>query len=252
MHSVMRISLALLIALACSVSVSAKPPVAAATENDAGRFTFFVPNAPESTVDGKDRFRLTINRWSTDAERDRVLAIVQERGMANLLDAFRETSAVGYLRWPGGLEYSVRYAYRAERPDGGADVILVLDRPAWVWWTGAADAKTSQAPATSTQPGTTPTSGSQASTAQASATQASSAQASSPQASSSQSSGAQGSSAQASSAPFGIVQLRVNKDGQGEGRVSQTNVATDKRLGVHAPDYAKLPVLMSDVRAERG
>ena len=135
MRSTIRFTLALVAALVCSVTVLA-------VEEGAERFTFVVPNAPESTVDG-DRFTLTLNRWSTDAERDRMLEVAEQRGTADVLDAFRETGAIGYVRWPGGLEYAVRYAHRVERPDGGADVALVVERPLWVWWdapakTGAA------------------------------------------------------------------------------------------------------------------
>ena len=35
------------------------------------RFTFARPPAPESTVDPKDRMSVDIDRWSTDADRDR-------------------------------------------------------------------------------------------------------------------------------------------------------------------------------------
>lgn len=164
----------------------------------AERFTFAVPNAPESTVDGKGRLTLTLNRWSTDAERDAVVKIVQDRGAESLLDAFRETGAIGYLRWPGGLEYAVRYAHRASRPDGGSDVVLVVDRPLWVWWPAGAEA------------GVKPTEG-----------------------------------------RFGIVHVRFDKSGRGEGRVASGNeFATDKQLGVLMTQYESKPVLLTDVRRE--
>lgn len=100
----------------------------------ADRFTFVRPPAPESTVDPKDRLSLDIERWSTDAERDRMVAAIAQNGLEKLLDAFRETPDVGRLRWPGGLQYNVRYAHRIARPDGGSDIVLVVDRPLWLWW----------------------------------------------------------------------------------------------------------------------
>ena len=116
MPSIIRFSLVLLMALACTTPV-------AASDEAVERFTFAVPNAPESAVDD-GRFTLTIDRWSTDAERTRMLEVIKERGNASLLEAFRETGAIGYLRWPGGLEYSVRYAQRVERPDWKKSVLV--------------------------------------------------------------------------------------------------------------------------------
>lgn len=190
MRSTIRLAFAFLVALACSVSVLA-------VEEAAERFTFVVPDAPESTVD-TDRLTLTLNRWSTDAERERMLEIAEQRGTANLLEAFRETGAIGYLRWPGGLEYSVRYAHRVERSDGGADVALVVERPLWVWWDAAAKAGAAD-----------------------------------------------------SESRFTVVQLRLNANGQGEGRIAAgTHIASDKRLGVLVPDYESRPVMLKDVRRD--
>ena len=191
MPSMNRLALALLAALACSL------PVPAMGEEPVERFTFTVPNAPDSTVDG-DRFTLTLHRWSTDAERDRLLKVAEEQGTPNVLDAFRETAAVGYLRWPGGLEYAVRYAHRGERPDRGADVVLVVDRPLWVWWD--APVKTGAAAGTD--------------------------------------------------ARFTVVQLRLNADGKGEGRIATgTTIASDKQHGVTVQDYESRPAMLTDVQA---
>ncbi len=192
MRSKIGFSLALVTALVCATGVRA-------AQDAAARFTFTIPNAPESTVDGKGRFTLTLNRWSTEGERDEMLRIARERGTANLLDAFRQTAAVGYLRWPGGLEYSVRYARRVERPDKGADVVLLVERPLWVWWDTAAKVPS---PAEDR---------------------------------------------------FSVVQVRLNADGSGEGRVAPAaSIKTDTQLGVLVADYASRPVLLNDVRREDG
>jgi len=53
---------------------------------------------------------------------------------ARLLDAFRDIGGIGYLQWPGGVEHTIRYARRATRADGGADITLVAERPLWIWW----------------------------------------------------------------------------------------------------------------------
>jgi hypothetical protein len=103
------------------------------------RFTFARPSAPESTVDPKDgRLRIDIDRWSTAAERDRLVATINENGPDRLLDTFRDVPRVGTLYWPGGLEYTIEYAWRTQRPDGATDVVLVVNRPLWMWWDASA------------------------------------------------------------------------------------------------------------------
>ena len=103
----------------------------------ADRFTFARPPAPPSTVDHVDksgRMALDLQRWSSDAERDRVVAAVKADGVDKVLSALRDTPRVGTLSWPGGTEYTVYYARQAKRSDGGTDVVLLLDRPLWLWW----------------------------------------------------------------------------------------------------------------------
>jgi hypothetical protein len=127
MRPIISISLALSMVLASVVPTLANTAPAA-------RFTFARPAAPDSTVDPKDRLTVVIDRWSSDTERDRMLGVIAESGDAKLLDAFWDVARVGTFYWPGGLEYGVRYARRVARPEGGADVILVVERPLWVWW----------------------------------------------------------------------------------------------------------------------
>jgi hypothetical protein len=127
MRTQISIGLALLMVLGVVVQLRANPI--------AERFTFARPPAPESTVDPKSgRMGLDLNRWSTAAERDLVAATIRENGPEPLLDAFRDTGRIGTLYWPGGLDYAVRYAWRSPRADGDTDVVLVVDRPLWLWW----------------------------------------------------------------------------------------------------------------------
>jgi hypothetical protein len=57
---------------------------------------------------------------------------------SQLLSALPYVGAAGYLQWPGGLEHTVRYARHTARPDGGADIVLVVERPLWLWWDATA------------------------------------------------------------------------------------------------------------------
>ena len=104
---------ALLIALAILPCAAPLTPAVHAQGTDiAGRFTFVAPKAPKSLVDG-DRLLLSLNRWSTDAERDNVFRGVTEHGANTVLDALREVGNIGYLRWPGGT--GVRRSLRTPR-----------------------------------------------------------------------------------------------------------------------------------------
>jgi hypothetical protein len=109
--------------------------LASFAEPAAERFTFARPPAPESTIDPKDnRLPIVVDHWATDAERDRVVKALADNGEASLLTAVRDLPRGGTIHWPGGLEYTIHYARRQARPDGGADVVLVVDRPLWIWW----------------------------------------------------------------------------------------------------------------------
>jgi hypothetical protein len=187
MRTTTTIGLALLLVLGAPVSIAAQP---AGVE----RFSFARPPAPESTVDPKGRLAVDLNRWSTSAERDRLMKAIAENGAETLLDAFREVGRIGTVSWPGGIEYAVRYAWRSQRPDG-SDLVFVVDRPLWVWWDG-------KAPSTPY--------------------------------------------------PFTVIQMRLGKNGSGEGRVSLgVPVAGDTTLGIALSDFGRAPSLLADVRHDR-
>ena len=47
---------------------------------------------------------IIINRWSTDAERDRLMSVMLERGPDTLLDTLQDLPRVGYFRTPDSLQ----------------------------------------------------------------------------------------------------------------------------------------------------
>lgn len=121
------------IALLClAVVFACTAALQAATTEAVERLTFTAAKAPEDALNKDGRLQLVIRRWSTDDERMLMTKAAAEP--AKLLEPFRNVGGIGYLEWPGGLEYTVRYAHRTERPDGGSDILLVAERPLWVWW----------------------------------------------------------------------------------------------------------------------
>lgn len=158
------------------------------------RFTFKVMNGSQAGASGEGRLELVVNRWSTDAERDRVLSDLREKGPGKLVDAIRKEYAVGYLHWPGHQDYTLRYASRVVRSDGGEDVIVATDWPVRMWW------DLSRRP----------------------------------------------------DAPDPVViQLRLDQDGRGEGKLSTKVVAPQGEKTLVLDDFATLPSILIDVQRER-
>src|SRR5688572_11936102 len=54
---------------------------------------------------------ITINRWSTGAESQRLMTVLKERGADKLLDALQDVKSVGTIRTPGDLAYDLRFAH---------------------------------------------------------------------------------------------------------------------------------------------
>jgi hypothetical protein len=75
---------------------------------------------------------ITIDRWSTAADRKRLLDAMR-KGQDELLKALQETRAVGSIRTPGNLAYDLHYAHQVKGEDGGKRIFLATDRPITAW-----------------------------------------------------------------------------------------------------------------------
>ncbi len=69
-----------------------------------------------------------VNRWSSDADRDRLTTVMFEKGPGKLLDALQEMPRMGYIRRPGSIGWDIRFARHMPAPDGGERIVLVTDR----------------------------------------------------------------------------------------------------------------------------
>jgi len=166
--------------LTAAVTVASSVILSADTERSASQYTFVVANAPKDTFSRDGRLRVRLMRALGEP--------------AKLLSALPYAEVAGYLQWPGGLEYSVRYARQTARPDGSADIVMVVERPLWLWWDPTAKWAADQ--------------------------------------------------------QFTVVQIRINKDGTGEGRIATGGGFTrDNDSGIVISDTTK-PALLTDVRRE--
>jgi hypothetical protein len=115
-------------------AVAAAPIAAQSNIAHPEKFTAFAVNASNMTVRAQTTpVDITINRWSTDADRDRLLGILKAQGQDALLSALQKMPVVGYLNTPGSLRYDLHFARQRPKPDGGRMITLATDRYVGSW-----------------------------------------------------------------------------------------------------------------------
>ena len=120
----------LLTAAVLAAAVILTPPVAGWQGPE--KFTGFAINLNSgpstATVD------FTIERWSSDADRNSLLSILQEekdsyRANEKMLKVIQKMRKVGYIRTPDRLAWDLQYARQSPLPEGGRRLVLATDRP---------------------------------------------------------------------------------------------------------------------------
>jgi hypothetical protein len=77
---------------------------------------------------------IVVERWSTDAERDRLQGVLVEKGGEALLDALEDVKPrAGYVRTSNSLGWDINFAREAVLPGGGRRIVLATDRPMSFW-----------------------------------------------------------------------------------------------------------------------
>jgi hypothetical protein len=155
----------------------------------------FIANAVNLSNVGKpgaSQIEITINRYTSDADRDRLRTVFREKGPSALLKELQKQPPVGSIRAPGSLAYDLRYARELPGADGGRRIILATDRPI-----GFAEASNSS---------------------------------------------------RTLDYPFTLIELRLDKDGKGEGKMSIATKLTLNDNTLVIEDYADRPVMLTEVR----
>jgi len=145
---------------------------------------------------GAGTVEIAIERWSTDAERDQLIATLVQKGPEKLLDTLRKMPRAGYIRTPNSIGYDLHYARKMPMDEGGDQIVLATDRYIGFW-------EAANRPRTFDY-------------------------------------------------PFTLIEMRVGRDGVGEGKMSLfTKVTYDKKKNqIVLEDYGSQPVLLTQVRRE--
>lgn len=121
-------------ALACAfVAALGTRPFAQEDRGAGERFTATAINMGTPGPARVDRVEIVVNQWSPRLQRDRLIAVLFEKGPEKLLDVLQDLPKVGYFRTPESLAYDLRYAQRTPLPDGGERVVLATDRFIRFW-----------------------------------------------------------------------------------------------------------------------
>jgi len=170
---------------------------AAQTTNVPVRFSAIAVNVDAITArTGISTLELTINRWSTAAEREKLLDVVVTKGPEKLLGVLQGMRSVGSIRTPNSLAYDLRFAHRMPADEGGERIILATDRYMSFW-------ETVNRP-------------------------------------------------RSIDYPFMLIELRINRDGEGEGKMSiATKIIADRKNNVIVlENYGTQPVMLNHVKRE--
>jgi len=182
----------ILAAVAAAAAVSVV--VDAQTMGSPERFT---ANAVNMNRGAAGNIEIVVNRWSTDAQRDKLMAVMFEKGPDKLLDALQDMPRMGYFRAPGRVGIDIHFARRMPLPDGGERLVLVTDRRIGFW-------------EAANQP-------------------------------------------RSIDYPFTVIEMRLNKDGEGEGKMSlATKIIADKENNIITlENYDISPVMLNNIRREK-
>jgi hypothetical protein len=122
-----RAAVAILISLVFSGAVAA-----AQTHGVQEEFTAVAISNNELAT-GAGTVQIRITRWSTEAERTRLVETLRTNGSSALLDELSDARPVGTIKTPDSLGYDLRYAHETRGEDGGRQIVIATDRPIGFW-----------------------------------------------------------------------------------------------------------------------
>lgn len=119
------------------LAVAALHSVAAQVPDVPLRMRAFAVNMTNVATGANNIFEITIDQWSTAAEREELITIMNTKGQNDLLKKLQKVPVKGRMRIPGWngpdpnnyrLGWDLRYAWRAALPEGGQRFVIATDR----------------------------------------------------------------------------------------------------------------------------
>jgi hypothetical protein len=105
-------------------------PVMRAQSNQPGEeFNAFAVNMGALTQGSTASLIITVNRWSSEAEKEKVIGTLKEKGPEAMLRVLQDIPRIGSIRTPQSIGYDLRLALSEPGKDGGRRVIIATDRP---------------------------------------------------------------------------------------------------------------------------
>jgi hypothetical protein len=116
--------------LLCGALLVFSPAVSTQTVGQPENFT---ASAIDINTGRTGRVDISVARWSTAPERDRLLATLFKKGQDELVRTLQDMRPVGRLYSPGSIGYDLRYSEQRRGPDGERVIVLATDRPMSFW-----------------------------------------------------------------------------------------------------------------------
>jgi hypothetical protein len=121
-----RRSAAVLLLLGC---VLLRPPVTAETRSQTEEFSAIYANIGTVGAVGAAPVTIRITRWTDDAENEKLMTLLREKGTEALVRELTGTKSTGSIGTPQELPYDLRYARQYPLEKGGRRIVLMTDRP---------------------------------------------------------------------------------------------------------------------------
>ena len=127
----------ILVATLALAAAPLMPPAVAQTSNEKLEITAFAVNMSNIATGTNAVVEIRIDSWSTDAEREELIATMVDKGEDALLRALQKARVRGRWNIPGftgpdihqlRLGHDIRFARQTPLPDGGRRIILATDR----------------------------------------------------------------------------------------------------------------------------
>jgi hypothetical protein len=113
------------------------PAASGQTSGEKLQISAFAVNMSNIGTGATAPVEISIDRWSTESERQHLITTMIEKGPDALLHALQEQKPVGRFRIPGiqgrdplqlRLGWDLRYAWQTPEPEGGRRIVIATDR----------------------------------------------------------------------------------------------------------------------------